>query len=405
MSLAALKFEEFERNPRTASGGDMAQGPLRCVLMDDSRFDRRYLRNIAANSRFEIEFVETSTIAETKAVLNAREADFLVLDNLLPDGSGLDLAEQLSQDAKLNGTPVILTTGASSEEVAIQALRVGAADYLTKENLSTETFDQAVENALKRSASRSADQAAIISNLQSENSALRRIALRNMRLLKSQVMPLMSFAWRMLRGDKVEDPDKQRITKGLRKVTSNVTGLIDDTVISSATYSTSDNPEPIDLSDLVQNVVQNDLGEIRNSRAHIKVGALPTLTARRAQVAMLFEELLLASVRMGQPGQVPEIEIGSGTDPKGNPIVWLADRGIQLSARKQTLGVQTSDLGGSSTENGRDEYSWSLCQRLAEKNDGEFRVTQDEDNGAKVMIRFPKSLLLEENRVVSIPAD
>ena len=141
MSLAAVKLTEFEQQPRTASGGDMAQGPLRCILMDDSRFDRRYLRNVAANSRYEIEFVETSTIAETRAVLNAREADFLVLDNLLPDGNGLDLAKQLSEDAKLNGTPVILTTGASSEEVAIQALRAGAADYLTKEDLSTESFD------------------------------------------------------------------------------------------------------------------------------------------------------------------------------------------------------------------------------------------------------------------------
>ena len=405
MSLAAVKLNEFEEDPRAASGGHLQEGPLRCVLLDDSRFDRRHLRNVAANSRYKIEFVETGTIAETRAVLKSRKADFLVLDNLLPDGTGLDLARQLSEDAKMSGTPVIMTTGESSEQVAIQALRAGAADYLAKAELSTEIFDQAVENALRRSSLRVEDQTAAIAKLQSENSALRRIALRNMRLLKAQVMPLMSFAWRMLKGEKISKEEGPRITQGLAKVTRSTTGLIDDTVITAATYSSGDAAEPVDLGELVQQVVQDDLGEIKDSRAHIRVGPLPTLRARRAQMSMLFEELLLTAIRSGRLGNVPEIEIGASKDPEGNPILWMTERGVQLSARKQNMAHRVSELDAAPADTSHDENAWSLCQRLVEKNDGQFRVAENTDQGCKLMMRFPKDAIVEPSSVVPLACE
>ena len=405
MSLAAVKLNEFEEDPRAGSGGRMNEGPLRCILLDDSRFDRRHLRNVAANSRYEIEFVETGTIAETRAVLGSRKADFLVLDNLLPDGTGLELARQLSEDAKLSGTPVIMTTGASSEEIAVQALRAGAADYLAKEGLTTEVFDQAVENALKRSSAHHEDQSATIERLQCENSALRRVTLRNMRLLKAQVMPLMSFAWRMLRGETIPEEDAPRITKGLAKVTRGATGLMDDTVITSATYIYGNEAEAVDMGELVQRVVQEDMGEIKDSRAHIRVGPLPVLTVRRAQMAMLFEELLLTAVRAGREGQVPEIKIGAAKDPEGSPVIWMTESGIRLSDRKQTLAHRTSELDLVPPEAKQDENAWSLCQRLVEKNQGQFKISENTDQGCKLMMRFPKELVVEPSSVIPIASE
>lgn len=397
MSLAAVKLDDHDSGPRAAGNGGINQGPLKCVLMDDSRFDRRHLRSIAANSRYDIEFIETTTIAETRAVLQQRLADFLVFDNLLPDGNGIEFAKQISNDAKLNGIPVIVTTGVSSEEVVIKALRVGAADYLCKEDLSTETFDQAVENALKRGHVSIADSAAAISNLQAENAALRRIALRNMRLLKSQIMPVLSFAWRMLKGKTLEDQEKSKIAAGLEKATRMVTALIDDTVIVSATHKTNETPELIELNTLVKDIVQDDSGEISTSRAHIRVGNLPALSANRAQLSMLFEELLVSSVRCTRFGQTPEIEIGAGTDPDGNPIIWMTEKGLQLSARKQMLASNSAELGVDPSPTPRDPHSWSLCQRLVEKNGGAFRIAENNTVGSKIMMRFPKSSLQAQN--------
>lgn len=395
MALAAVEFDDIEGAPRTAIDGDAENGPLRCVLLDDSRFDRRYLCNLAANSRFNIDFVETSTVAEAQAVLHSRDADFVVLDNLLPDGSGVELAREIARDTKLNNLPVILTTGASSEQVAVEALRAGAADYLVKEGLSTETFDQAVENALKRSRAAQADAAAMVSNLKAENATLRRIALRNMRLLKAQTLPLFSFAWRLLSGEPVAREEQTTFSKALSKLTQKVTGLVDDTMIVAATHETYDTPSRVDMARVVRDLVQDEGGQIAASHAHINVGILPVIEARLPQIRMLFEELLLSAIRRRQPSQTVEIQLGADLDTIGNPIIWLTECGVELSIRKRIPGETPNVLLGDDVENVSDQHAWSLCRRLAERNDGEFKVSENNAAGSKVMMRFPKSLLLE----------
>lgn len=395
MSLAAVKVEDVT-GPRAATDGGMRDGPLRCVLMDDSRFDRRYLRNIAANSRYSIDFVETSSIAETKAVLESREADFVVFDNLLPDGSGVEYAQQISRDARMNGVPVIVTTGVSSEDVAVKALRAGVADYLVKEGLSTEAFDAAVENALKRSRQPSADDAAKLSNLQAENATLRRIALRNMRILKTQILPLLSFAWRMLKGEQISDEERPDYVSALTKMTRKVNGLVDDTVIVSATHRVNDVPGPVDLGAVLQEIIQDESGEVAASHAHITVGPLPVIEARATQIRMLFEELLVSAVRSCPSGQTPRIEFGAGVERSGNPVIWMVETGVELSLRKQAIAAKSDLLAGETGQGEllRDAYSWSLCERLVERNGGQFRIAETTAAGSKIMMRFPKARLV-----------
>ena len=369
------------------------QGPLRCVLMDDSRFDRRLLLSLAEDSRYELEFVETSTISETRAALAQRSADILVLDNRVPDGCGIEFADSLRREAQHYAIPVIVISDDVSEKSAIQAMRSGAADYLAKDELTTEVFDAAVESALRRTAVLPADQTAMLSNLQAENETLRRISLRNMRLLKAQAMPLMAFAWKMVAGGEVEEAEREIVTKKLARLTRNMTGLIDDTVITAATHRANEQAEPVNLSKLISDLVQDETNGLRDSRAHLRVGALPTLLAKPIQMAMLFEELLLNAIRAGRLGHVPEIEIGAGVDPEGNPVIWLKEDGLALSARKQAMGQRASDLIEPPAEPARDEHSWSLCQRLVEKNNGKFKISNDGDNGSRIMIRFPKDMV------------
>jgi two-component system response regulator AtoC len=59
----------------------------------------------------------------------ARAADLVLIDLMLPDGSGMDLLKEVGGSA---ATDVVLITGYASVDSAVQALRAGAADYLTK---------------------------------------------------------------------------------------------------------------------------------------------------------------------------------------------------------------------------------------------------------------------------------
>jgi two-component system, NtrC family, response regulator AtoC len=69
------------------------------------------------------------TLRDARAQVSHRAPDVALVDLYLPDGSGLDLLKDLESGA---ATEVVLMTGHSDVESAVQALRLGASDYLTK---------------------------------------------------------------------------------------------------------------------------------------------------------------------------------------------------------------------------------------------------------------------------------
>ena len=68
--------------------------------------------------------------AAARQMLAAERPQIVLLDLMLPDVSGLELLEEITQSAP--GTDVLLLTGHYTPESAVEAIRKGASDYLTK---------------------------------------------------------------------------------------------------------------------------------------------------------------------------------------------------------------------------------------------------------------------------------
>src|SRR5258705_7873266 len=69
------------------------------------------------------------SIADARIQLVRQRPDVVLMDLRLPDGSGMDLFDALEDPASVE---TILITGHASVESAVEALRMGASDYLTK---------------------------------------------------------------------------------------------------------------------------------------------------------------------------------------------------------------------------------------------------------------------------------
>jgi DNA-binding response OmpR family regulator len=74
------------------------------------------------------EAVIAATLAEAREHL--REAGLVVLDLMLPDGSGFDFISQMRHDG--NATPIIVLSSRDGEADRVAALETGADDYVTK---------------------------------------------------------------------------------------------------------------------------------------------------------------------------------------------------------------------------------------------------------------------------------
>jgi two-component system, NtrC family, response regulator HydG len=97
------------------------------LIVDD---DLRFLMGLAeVVGREGFSTATARTLEEARAAAERQAPDVLLTDLQLPDGSGLEL---LQQSAESRSFDVVLVTGHASIETAVEALRRGAADYLTK---------------------------------------------------------------------------------------------------------------------------------------------------------------------------------------------------------------------------------------------------------------------------------
>jgi two-component system response regulator PilR (NtrC family) len=85
-------------------------------------------------------------VAGAKALLGEQDFDICLTDMRLPDGDGLDLVAWMQSNAA--GVPVAVITAHGNVETAVQALKLGAFDFISKP-LDLGNLRTIVENALK----------------------------------------------------------------------------------------------------------------------------------------------------------------------------------------------------------------------------------------------------------------
>ncbi|WP_118132957.1 response regulator [Oceanicella sp. SM1341] len=137
-ALAAARERSEARLPRK-----------RCLLVEDSRFDRRRLHALAQSAQLDLEITEATSLREARSHMAQDAFDLVLLDNFLPDGEGL-VAIETFRPAHEEPVPIILLSGQSSSGMQKRAIAAGCSDYLQKDGLDGTTFREAVERALSR---------------------------------------------------------------------------------------------------------------------------------------------------------------------------------------------------------------------------------------------------------------
>ncbi len=93
-------------------------------------------------------FEHADRLVAAEALLAAQEFDIILVDLGLPDGQGLENFERLQTIAP--ATPVIVLTGLSNHEVALEAIQRGAADYLIKTEVPGPLLERSIRYAIER---------------------------------------------------------------------------------------------------------------------------------------------------------------------------------------------------------------------------------------------------------------
>jgi two-component system response regulator HydG len=101
---------------------------LHVLVVDDDASVRQACSSAAEAMGYAV--VGADSVARAKTVLKQRKIDVVLLDLKLPDGGGLTLLEQAK--ALYPDTAVVVMTAFATVSSAVEAMRIGARDYLTK---------------------------------------------------------------------------------------------------------------------------------------------------------------------------------------------------------------------------------------------------------------------------------
>ena len=125
----------------------MEHGHIRILLVENNPLDAHLVQaTLAEPDSVEIESV--GELREALALLSDRSFDVILLDLSLPDARGFEALQLVRSEAPT--IPVVVLTSRDDQSVALQAVREGAQDYLTKERMERDVLLRAVRYAVER---------------------------------------------------------------------------------------------------------------------------------------------------------------------------------------------------------------------------------------------------------------
>lgn len=161
----------------------LSTGPLHVLLLEDDDDHAALVVALLDGSTPEIAVVRARTLGDATAALarssggDARPFDAVLADQHLPDSSYWETIERVADAA--GAVPVVALTSLGDDDVALDAVRKGATDYLVKSELTPELLRRTLRHAVERSRRDAA--------LRETNEALRQ-TLRHVRQMQAQLV-------------------------------------------------------------------------------------------------------------------------------------------------------------------------------------------------------------------------
>ena len=122
----------------------------RVLVIEDEPDIRKTIDYNLSKESFEV--IQAASIEEGEKALASNKIDVIILDLMLPDGSGLTLCRDIKSEPNTKNIPVIILTAKTEEVDRVVGFELGADDYVTKP-FSVRELILRVKAILKRGAS------------------------------------------------------------------------------------------------------------------------------------------------------------------------------------------------------------------------------------------------------------
>jgi len=103
---------------------------LKILIIEDEPDIRKNLEYNLSREGYSV--LTAASIEEAEQLIYSNNLSLILLDLMLPDGSGLDLCKKMKSDPDVQNLPIIILTAKDDEVDKVVGFEIGADDYVTK---------------------------------------------------------------------------------------------------------------------------------------------------------------------------------------------------------------------------------------------------------------------------------
>jgi signal transduction histidine kinase len=363
------------------------------LVVDDEAGMREGCRRALTPSGHTVDVA--ADLAMGRKMLRDKDYDLFLLDVMLPDGSGLDLIDPILE--KDPNAICVIITGFGSIEMAVEAVRRGAYDFLSKPFTSDELIVAVGQGLERRHLKIIEAQAEELANVKEELERLdevkSQLMLKVAHELRAPVAAVQSYMNLIMAGYVAEKDLKstlKRVQERLQEMLDLIADLLELARLKQGKEHLMEEASPQQMANILKEVCDLFREQAHEKKQSFQVEILdhPIITANRDHLKQIWTNLISNAIKYTSEGGRIAVQLEQDGD---SAVGVVADSGIGISEADMERLFEDffrTDEAKASGEIGTG-LGLSIVKQIVESYYGEIKVTSKPGQGSRFTFTLP----------------